>query len=52
MTKTLINILIVYDEKMEMPETSALFDRIKGCLGNRPVSGFHFDAMHDDEIPE
>ena len=43
MTSTKIELTILYDDKLEMPEAAELMMRIKGALGERPVSGFNFD---------
>ena len=52
MTSTKIEISILYADKMEMPEAAELMMRIKGALGERPVSGFNFDAYYIDEEAE
>jgi hypothetical protein len=48
---TVIDIQIVYPEKLDMADTSELFDRIKGTLGTHPVSEFHFEATYDEAEP-
>lgn len=48
MTDTHVMIDIIYDGKLDLNETTDLFNRIKGQLGGRPVSGFHYDTVYVD----